>query len=396
MNKRPLILSIKVQFKNFVYGIKVYAWSSYCVIKALLSRRQLIIVGCHTRIFHGNAYHYARYLANDQDRFNVIAVAWHESYRALRRSGIPFVPHNSLFLILLSRRAHCFCYTCISDHDGGVRVKCRYNILLWHGMPIKGVGLLTKNNPHVPEKMDYCIATSRTTRDFMSLSFGLPPSRVIVTGEPKTDAYISEANIENVRKAYSAYSKIIYYAPTYREDFHQGPLRCVEARSLIDEIISSPMMNEICEEYNACILLGMHPLMRHLALGRLKAPFFDAAEHGFLSEYIMGAADLVISDYSGIVYDALLRPVPLVLFCPDYEDYHSIRGFPYFSYLDEFGDIIAQSDADVAKLINRYWENDEQLKETLKHLSAKYHEYPVGTASDRLTRFLAGINSDSR
>ena len=61
---------------------------------------------------------------------------------------------------------------------------------------------------------------------------------------------------------------------------------------------------------------------------------------------LTAACDVMITDYSSVIYDACLLDVPMVFYCSDYKEYE--RGF----YLDFPDDLPGEMITDVGKLLD--------------------------------------------
>ena len=73
-----------------------------------------------------------------------------------------------------------------------------------------------------------------------------------------------------------------------------------------------------------------HPLLRELHdAGRIR----DVASHPSVEELCL-AADVLVTDYSSIMFDYAVLDRPIVIHAPDWEDYRERRG-TYFDLLTE-------------------------------------------------------------
>ena len=78
------------------------------------------------------------------------------------------------------------------------------------------------------------------------------------------------------------------------------------------------------------------------------------------TERLLPVTDVLISDYSTVIFEYLLFNRPLVLFVPDFDDYYSQRGF-YFDY-DELPGCIVKDGNKLADAIKNQCENNEHFQ----------------------------------
>lgn len=366
-------------YLNFRYSLV----SVRTFVRAFFSRKPLFLVGCHSPIFAGNALHYLKNTYQFPGAA-VVGVAPRRSYYLLLKFGLPWVPRKSWMARVLSRRAQAAFGTIRPISDIGPEVAGALQVLLWHGMALKGIGLQGLSNATYFPEIEFTIATSPFTCGIQQRAFDLPPSRIICSGEPKTDGFVDADRPDVLKRLGGKYRKFLLYAPTYRDEEFQKPGEINTNVALVDRIVNSPEVSEALLKHNACMIIALHPFVRNLYKKPLEAPFFMSAPLGVCTEHLMASASCLISDYSSVIIDWLLLSRPMILYCPDLEAYKTQRGFPYFDFEQTFDGFLA-SDADsVAAAIDRALggSNDGVAKiETLRH---QFHAYPAGGASHRI------------
>ncbi len=147
-----------------------------------------------------------------------------------------------------------------------------------------------------------------------------PEGVVRATGVSRTDAYYDRAWREECRERFfrlhpeAEGKKVVLWAPTFRGTAAE-PVLAGEAE--IREL-----GKELGEEF--CLLTCAHPHLDRRG---------SVSDCGMPTEEALCAADLLISDYSSIIFDWLFFRRPFVLFAPDLEEYERDRGFyvPYGS-----------------------------------------------------------------
>jgi CDP-ribitol ribitolphosphotransferase len=145
----------------------------------------------------------------------------------------------------------------------------------------------------------------------------LPEARIHATGVSRTDYYFDREWNEKCRASfYEAYpqargKKIALWAPTFRGNAAMAHLEG------LDEIRRTA--KELENEWY--FILKAHPHVdAHGQVSNCTIP----------TEELLVVADVMITDYSSVMFDYLLYKKPIVLFAPDLAQYEAGRGF----YLD--------------------------------------------------------------
>ena len=150
------------------------------------------------------------------------------------------------------------------------------------------------------------------------------------TGVAASDVFFDQAFLDNARKSIEgaipeiANKKIVLYAPTFR-----GRVKHAKAPDALDIGL---FVRELGEDY--VLLVKNHPFVRDELL-------LDPANEGFVFDIthdsriayaqVLAAADVLITDYSSVVFDFCLLNRPMCFFAYDIEDYNDWRGF-YYNY----------------------------------------------------------------
>ena len=167
-----------------------------------------------------------------------------------------------------------------------------------------------------------------------SEAFGQPEEKFIPIGIPRMDYLTDEGESEKTKRAvYSVYSRLdngkktILYVPTFRDN----PQDTQRLRQKTEEL------------KNAVDFSRFNLVVKHHAVDTGLEEIYTTSK----SDYVSGTAfmgmdfmcvcDFVITDYSSIIYEALLKDLPLYIYCFDGERYIDERGF----YIDFWKDIPA-------------------------------------------------------
>lgn len=150
-----------------------------------------------------------------------------------------------------------------------------------------------------------------------SSAMRLPEKAVRPVGVSRTDLYFNDTFNQACRNQFfSQYpnaqgKKIVLWVPTFR-----GNPGIASVKGL-DDILRA--RNQLKDTHYFIIKLHPHT-QAHI----------EGSNCSISSEELLPVADIVITDYSSILFDAMIYKHPLVLFVPDLDEYLDNRGF----YLD--------------------------------------------------------------
>jgi CDP-ribitol ribitolphosphotransferase len=162
-------------------------------------------------------------------------------------------------------------------------------------------------------------------------------------GVPRTDVYFMQGFAENARQAilkkFPAIGrrKILLYAPTFRGD------NLLDGRH--DPALDLPQFRDALGR-NCALLLRPHP---RIGLALPEAAQDEGWQFAFDArslpiETLLAAADLLITDYSSVIFEYALFSRPMIFFPYDLEDYMRCRAF-YYNYASFVpGDLVWDTD----------------------------------------------------
>ncbi len=260
-------------------------------------------------------------------------------------------------------------------------------VCLWHGIPMKAIGLLNKeNNIKIQNKKDFnwthFLVSSILEKEIMKKSWKLTDDQIIINGYPRNEYLLKNKNNERLQKEIRnkiidklgfTPTKIIMYAPTYRSietakffpfnDFEINVLKnyCEQNDVLF---ILRTHVNEYNEYQEGIINLNSLLESKHFILGD------DFSE---MQNYLL-IIDILLTDYSGSFYDFLLMDKPIFIIPYDYHQYEKRRGFSV-----DMKDMIKNlSINNLAELLDRIDKNEiyyEKLRDFFETSKNQFHNY---------------------
>ena len=162
---------------------------------------------------------------------------------------------------------------------------------------------------------------------------------------PKNDifAHYTDEQRNELRKMFKIPEgkKAILYAPTFREEANFKEVFDFDVK-----VWESVLGDDYVLLYRA------HPVV--VSMNKVESDFFIDTTHYEVVEDIMIASDILVSDYSGILFDYSIMQKPIFLWPYDFEKYNKVRGLymdlrkelPYKIDQRELAQMIKDSDLD--------------------------------------------------
>jgi CDP-ribitol ribitolphosphotransferase / teichoic acid ribitol-phosphate polymerase len=227
-------------------------------------------------------------------------------------------------------------------------------VQLWHASgAFKTVGYSRAGKPGGPgpfgtlhRNYSKAIVSSDHDVPFYAEAFGIPEANVIPTGIPRMDRYFDAGQREvAVAAARAAFPEIVgrrlfLFAPTYRgESFRDAYYDF--------GLIDYAALHAVCVERDAVVVIKMHPFVqeRPAIPEAFRDRILDGSSASIDVNDLLFAVDLLITDYSSIVFEYSVFDRPMLFYAYDLEDYVATRDF--YVPFEEFvpGRIVSTFDA---------------------------------------------------
>ncbi len=255
-------------------------------------------------------------------------------------------------------------------------------INLWHGIPIKKIGLDTAgvNNREIrafSKAIDYFCVSSEFEGELMKQAFELPSRKIFVSGQPKND--FIRHDFSALAKAYPFLNKkVILYAPTFRDEG-------MEKKSLT-ELLKPEKLQRLLKKEDAFFLYRSH--INATEKGSLQGfnRIVPASPFEFPdAQPLLWYADLLITDYSGIYFDFLLLDRPIIFYNYDETEYRKKRAFLY-DYAENTPGPKVQTPEALHGAVTFCLQHPQQDAAARKKVKNKFHTFTDGKACDRIYR----------
>ena len=261
-------------------------------------------------------------------------------------------------------------------------------VQLWHASgAFKTVGYSRIGKPGGPspysrrhKNYTHAVVSGQHDVPYYAEAFGLHEERVLPTGIPRMDRFFDDtqraAGRERSLRAFPAIAdrRTILFAPTFRGN---GPRDAWYDYERIDW----PGLHAVCAEKDAVLIVKMHPFVAQAP--PIPPALTDRIIDGTRTELdvndLLFAVDLLITDYSSIVFEYSTLRRPMLFFAYDLEEYVESRDF-YVPFADFVPGRIARTFAEVLDALRR----DAYEAEKVAAFARRHFDHLDGGATDRV------------
>lgn len=256
-------------------------------------------------------------------------------------------------------------------------------IQVWHAIgAFKTVGYARKNSMLTLTHRGYtdAIVSSPSIINDYARAFHMDPRHIHPIGIPRSDIFFDETYAKQIKEElYQQHpqlenKKIILFAPTFRgNNIHH-------AYYDYDQIDFKHLQESLGDDY-FCII-KMHPFIKQRSQALDSHFFLDLSSQREINDLLF-ITDILITDYSSVIFEASLLNIPTIFFAYDLENYISERDFfyPYEEYT--YGPVV-KNEEELVKAI-RHPVIDQQKLERFKE---KFVASCDGHASERFVEVL--------
>lgn len=345
---------------------------------------KIVLFGCpKARMFTDNGKYLFQYFIKKNVSFPFFLTTKNKTlYQQLKKEYPKHVVYAySLKGIITFLRAKTIIISHGQDDVFPFLLKKRHVVInLWHGTPIKKIGLLVnqndKNAQGFGQLLNHFVVSSEFEASFMQKAFELKASQCLVTGTPRNDQVLFPQQLVDL-KSFSN-RKIILYVPTFRDDR--------ETEYFNFPHLDVVKLHQKLKELNACILIKAHINEGDKQANQfLDDDFVRTVTNDDLPYFqeFLSQVDLILTDYSGIYFDYLLVNKPMMFLPYDIDLYEKERGF-IFDYHENTPGKKVHTFQQFLEGIEIYLNNPKEDEEERLKIQEKFHKYTDGKASQRL------------
>ena len=277
----------------------------------------------------------------------------------------------------------------LNDYDPQVKI-----VQVWHACgAFKTVGferLGAKGAPAFNTRTHKCythvLVSSEHSAKHNAEAFAISRSKFYPVGVARTDIFFDEKYKEETRiRMYEAFprikdaKKVILYAPTFRGKNARDAFFPVHA-------LHFEKIGEYLKNTDSVMIIKMHPFVKK----RPEIPemyqdyFIDASDYREVNDMLF-VTDLLITDYSSVIYEASLLKIPMLFYAFDLKSYIDERGF-----YEPFEDIVPGKIVKTLPALIRALEEEDYESGKLEGFIEKNFKYTDGKSTDRAIDLIFG------
>ena len=255
-----------------------------------------------------------------------------------------------------------------------------------HGTPVKVMGLDQGAYPVGLQDMDLGALMRRCDRWDFSLSSNVHSTEIwsraypcsyetLEYGYPRNDrlALATPADVDAARAAVGVPPgvTVVLYAPTFR-DYESGFRSPMDAEELAEALGPDHLVLQRAHYFYSGGSQPHHPGVR------------DVSAYPVVEDLLL-AADVLITDYSSVMFDYAVLDRPIVLFAPDWDAYRRTRGVT-FDLLAEPPGVVATTQADLIDAFRTGEVGDDPATKARAQFRNRFCYLDDGHAAERVVR----------
>lgn len=230
--------------------------------------------------------------------------------------------------------------------------KKQKNIQLWHGAgAFKQFYINPQNLLLSKRNYDLLTVSSNSIIDIYANVFRISKEKVKNLGIPRADIFFEEEEKQRTKEEfYKKYpelknKKIILYAPTFRDN----------EKNKFNLKLDIEIMKKNLERLDYILLLKLHPGIKSKDIQVDDKFSYNFSDYSNTADLLI-ISDILISDYSSIIFEFSIMKKPILFYAYDVEEYIKDRGF-YYNYYDFIPNKISYTTEEIIKAImNQEWD----------------------------------------
>lgn len=220
-----------------------------------------------------------------------------------------------------------------------------------HSLEGRSFGRGSRYRSRVPmhDNYDLCLVSAARFAPFYAEAFGAPLARFTARlGIPRTDLFFDEERVARtraeVRRRYRIPEgrRVVLFAPTFRGN-------TIAAARSPEELDIGVLRRALGEDH--VLLYRAHPFVGPWTSDdpELAGFVIDVSDHDDVNELLL-VADVLVTDYSSVIYEFALLGRPMAFFAPDHAAYEAERGF-YVDYTASMPGPVFTASEDLARFL---------------------------------------------
>lgn len=321
---------------KFLYSIYFYIFSSLIKIMGLfikVDNNQVLFVAYSGRKFDDSPKVLYEYMKKN-NRYNNFKLTWaFENPQNYPLDSSEKVKIDSLKYYYIALKSKYWITNSSITRGLNFKNKKTKYIIFQHGtLGIKKLGADIANNNKSfkikkEEEIDMFIIQGKKEAPILEKALNLK-GKIYELGLPRNDelydAGINEINVARKKLNIPKNKKVMLYAPTFREFYKDNKLE-----SYVEMPFDIEEMRKNFEDEYVLLITAHYEVAKMLNIPENDPFVINAFKYPYINDLLL-SADIIISDYSSVVFDYAILEKPILCYAYDYETYMKERG----TYID--------------------------------------------------------------
>lgn len=283
--------------------------------------------------------------------------------------------------------------------------KTKY-IQTWHGTPLKKLALdmdyidMSGNNDiksyheefiKNTHLWQYLISQNPYSSKIFKRAFDFK-GELLEIGYPRNDILITKNNSKDIDEIKTRLNipknkRVILYAPTWRDNEYYEKGRYKFATKMNFD----KLYEELCDDY--ILIIKFHYLVKENIDWNKYNGFIIECDANWDIQELYLISDMLITDYSSVMFDYSILKRPMIFFTYDLENYkNNLRDF-YFDMVNEVPGPICKTNKELINFIKNYDENSYILEfgEKYEKFNKKFNPFDDGKSAQKIINLIRKV-----
>lgn len=349
-----------------------------------VQRNKVLVSSYYGRGYGDNPKYIIDALLHKDQNLRILWLTKNEAEGKDLPDGVEAVRTNSIAALYHMATAKIWIDNCRRHY--AFKKKNQFYIQTWHGFALKRIEEDVKENlgrlyvyiaKRDSDAIDVIISEAAFMTNIYRNSFWYD-GEILQWGSPRNDILLDEEKRHACRdRVLNFYNiapttKILLYAPTFRAD------ESLEPYSVDYTAVKKACEQRFGEEFTVLVRLHPNIARRCTELNLQEQGVVSATDYPDMQE-LLAASDVVISDYSSLMFDFALSQKPCFQFATDIEEYKQDRNF-YFQ-LDHLPFSVAQNNQELVDNILCF--DEEKYNEKISEFFDSVGMVRTGDSSEK-------------
>lgn len=272
----------------------------------------------------------------------------------------------------------------------------------WHGVPWKKIGSDLIQNPKSVfyfklflslYGVDFYLSLSHEFSNILERAYATSGYNIINSGYPRNSIFYQESRVKECKCHLISYLQkkfnvafddsvhLIAYMPTFRDknEYFFSFMNMTDNR-----------INDVLKQTNSIILEKGHYVTAHRnAISDLRnSERVFMIDNDFLSQELLAASDMLITDYSSCFFDFLLLDRPIIHFLYDYDYYTKEDRGLYYKKDDVVCGDVAENVKQLESAIHENITNPQKFSKLRAQRRVRFLEYERSTSNEEIYKHI--------